>query len=130
MFWDNFVLLCAEHNTNPNAVCSALHLSNATATHWKNGSIPRDTTLKKVADYFNVKKEDLVASPNILIKKEEGNIYEIEVMSPPTDISEQKEKPSTEDEELNRLLKITDNLSDENLQKLLDYGNLLLKSQD
>lgn len=44
--------------------------------------------------------------------------------------TDQKEKPPTEDEELNRLLKITDSLSEENLEKLLDYGNLLLKSQE
>lgn len=59
MFWNNLVFLCNKHNTNPNAVCSALNLSNATATHWKNGSLPRDTTLKKLADYFGVSVEYL-----------------------------------------------------------------------
>lgn len=40
-----------------------------------------------------------------------------------------KEKPPTEDEELNRFLKLTERLSDENYQKLLDYMELLLNSQ-
>lgn len=52
MFWEKFVSLCAEKGVSPNSVCAELGLSNATATKWKNGSIPRNTTLKKVADYF------------------------------------------------------------------------------
>lgn len=54
MFWDNFVKLCNQKNQSPNGVCSELNLSNATATKWKSGAIPRDTTLKKIADYFGV----------------------------------------------------------------------------
>lgn len=60
MFWNNFVSLCTKHNTTPNAVCSELKLSNAAATHWKNGSVPRDTTLKKIADFFNVSTDSLL----------------------------------------------------------------------
>lgn len=59
MFWNNFVFLCSKHNTTPNAVCSELKLSNAAATHWKNGSVPHDTTLKKIADHFNVSTDYL-----------------------------------------------------------------------
>lgn len=106
LFWINFVNLCNEHNIKPNPLAKELGISSGTLTGWKNGSSPRDTAVQKIANYFNV-------SPEYLLGK-----------------SNQKEKPSTNDEELNRLLKITDNLSDENLQKLLDYGNLLLKSQD
>ena len=54
MFWEKFVSLCAEKGISPNGACAELGLSNATATKWKNGSIPRNTTLKKVADYFGV----------------------------------------------------------------------------
>jgi transcriptional regulator with XRE-family HTH domain len=31
-----------------------LGLSAATATKWKKGAVPRDTTLQRVADYFGV----------------------------------------------------------------------------
>lgn len=54
MFWEKFVSLCAEKGISPNGACAELGLSNATATKWKNGAIPRNTTLKKVADYFGV----------------------------------------------------------------------------
>ena len=54
MFWDKFVTLCSAKGISPNGVCADLGLSTATATKWKKGAIPRDTTLKKIADYFGV----------------------------------------------------------------------------
>jgi transcriptional regulator with XRE-family HTH domain len=54
MFWDKFVTLCSAKGISPNGVCADLGLSTATATKWKKGAIPRDTTLKKIADYFCV----------------------------------------------------------------------------
>lgn len=54
MFWDRFVLLCNKISKSPNGVCAELGLSANTATKWKQGSVPRDTTLKKIADYFGV----------------------------------------------------------------------------
>jgi transcriptional regulator with XRE-family HTH domain len=57
MFWNNFVLLCNKKNISPNGACAALGLSVATATKWKKGAVPRDTTLQKIADYFGVTVE-------------------------------------------------------------------------
>lgn len=79
MFWNNILDLCAERGISPNALCSAIGLSNATATHWKKGSIPHGTTLKKIADYFNV-------SPDYLLGR--TNVH-----------NEQKEKPSANNDE-------------------------------
>lgn len=61
MFWDNFVALCAERGVSPNAVTREIGLSSATATNWKNGANPRDTALRKIADYFGVTKEELLS---------------------------------------------------------------------
>lgn len=63
MFWNNFVSLCLEHNTKPNPVAKELGLSSGSVTRWKQGSIPNDTTLKKIADYFGVNKDDLLLDP-------------------------------------------------------------------
>lgn len=57
MFWNQLIKLCNMRNTTPNGVCEAIGLSSAIATKWKNGSTPRDTTLKKIADYFGVSVE-------------------------------------------------------------------------
>lgn len=61
MFWNNFVLLCNKKNISPNGACAALGLSVATATKWKKGAVPRDTTLQKIADYFGVSTEYLLS---------------------------------------------------------------------
>ena len=54
MFWEKFVSLCNEKGVSPNGVCAELGLSNAVATKWKNGSAPRASTVRKIADYFGV----------------------------------------------------------------------------
>ena len=54
MFWERFVELCSKNNTSPNAVAKFIGISSASVTYWKNGSKPRDTALRKIADYFNV----------------------------------------------------------------------------
>lgn len=64
MFWENFVLLCNKRLKSPNKVCADLGYSSATATKWKNGSVPRDTTLKSIADYFGITVEELIRDPN------------------------------------------------------------------
>lgn len=64
MFWKNLCMLCNKRNTTPNTVCRELGLSSATATHWRQGAIPRDTTLKKIADYFGITVEDLLRDPD------------------------------------------------------------------
>ena len=64
MFWKNLCRLCNEHKTTPNAVCLAIGKTSATATKWKNGAIPRDTTLHLVADYFGVTVENLIHNPD------------------------------------------------------------------
>ena len=64
MFWKNLCRLCNEHKTTPNAVCLAIGKTSATATKWKNGAVPRDTTLHLIADYFGITVEDLVRDPD------------------------------------------------------------------
>ena len=59
MFWENFVRLCAEHNTKPNPVAKKLGYSSGSVTDWKNGKKPRPTTIQKIADYFGVSPDYL-----------------------------------------------------------------------
>ena len=63
MFWKNFILLCAEKGLSANAVAKELSISSGAITKWKNGTIPQNATLRKIADYFNV-------SVNYLLGKE------------------------------------------------------------
>ena len=57
MFWKKLVKLCKENGITPNFLCKEIGLSTATATKWKLGAIPRDTTISSIAEYFNVPME-------------------------------------------------------------------------
>ena len=69
MFWRKFIFLCEEKNKSPSAVCLELGFSTTMATKWKNGSVPRDTTLLKIAEYFGVSVDYILGKeerpPNI-----------------------------------------------------------------
>lgn len=52
MFWNIFYTECHNKGTSPNAVCKAIGLSNAAATGWKNGTLPKADILVKIADYL------------------------------------------------------------------------------
>ena len=68
MFWEKFITLCNNIKKSPNGVCSELGFSTAVATKWKNGAVPRDTTLKKIAEYFNVNVNYLKADEDKIEK--------------------------------------------------------------
>lgn len=54
MFWHNFILLCKEKRVSPTSVCKALGFSTTLVSRWKNGSVPRDTTLLRISEFFDV----------------------------------------------------------------------------
>jgi len=61
MFWEKFLLLCKEKGVSPTYACKTLGYSTTMVTNWKRGSIPRDATLLKIADYFGVTVDDLLS---------------------------------------------------------------------
>lgn len=69
MFYQNFLRLCGERQLKPNNVTKALGLSTAAATDWKNGCVPRDVTLQKIADYFGVSVDYLLGNEKSETKK-------------------------------------------------------------
>ena len=54
MFWNTYTTLCAKQGASPNAVAKSLSIASGTVTKWKNGAMPQNATLKKLADYFGV----------------------------------------------------------------------------
>lgn len=84
MFKKNFEILCAKRNVAPTSVCREIGLSNAAYSCWDENSIPRKTTLMKIANYFGVTVEDLLAD----------------------DPSQIQEKPVEEPDELDEDIKI------------------------
>lgn len=63
MFWENFLNLCNKINKTPNAVVKELGISSGSITAWKNGRLPYDSTLLKIANYFGVTVGQLKGEP-------------------------------------------------------------------
>lgn len=62
MFWENFLVECAKKAKSPAVVAEELGFSNSATTCWKNGSLPRMSSRKKIADYFGISVEELMGT--------------------------------------------------------------------
>lgn len=68
MFWKIFSELCLQRGKSPNAVAKELRMSSGSVTNWKNGTVPNNSALLKISNYFNVTvdyllgKEDAIPS--------------------------------------------------------------------
>ena len=54
MFKKIFIELCNKKGVSPSYACKAVNITPATFSQWNENSIPRQTTLLRVADYFGV----------------------------------------------------------------------------
>ena len=54
MFYDKFLELCAEKGLSPSAAAEEIGMAGAHVTRWKNGSVPTDKTILRIARYFGV----------------------------------------------------------------------------
>ena len=62
MFWENFVRECEKIEKYPSYVAEELGFNKSAVTSWKNGSLPRVASRKKIADYFGVTVEELMGT--------------------------------------------------------------------
>ena len=60
MFWERFSDMCVSVGKAPNAVAKELGIPSGSITAWKNGTTPRNSTAKNIADYFGVRVEFLL----------------------------------------------------------------------
>lgn len=57
MFKEKFIELCNEKGVSPSKVCRDVGITPTAYSCWTEASIPRKTTLKRIADYFGVTPE-------------------------------------------------------------------------
>ncbi len=60
MFKQNFIKICSDRGVAPTSVLRDIGLSNATFSCWTDESVPRQTTLVKIANYFGISVDDLL----------------------------------------------------------------------
>lgn len=62
MFYETFLALCAERGVRPGRAADEMGINRGTVTSWKKaGYSPRAETLQKIADYFGVSVNHLLA---------------------------------------------------------------------
>ena len=78
MFKKRFIELCEERGVTPTSVCKSIGLSNSAFSAWSDTSLPRNSTVKKIADHFGVTPEyftsDREESLQIKLSKHEINL--------------------------------------------------------
>lgn len=59
MFYLTFIELCSKIKKSPSAVAEEMGFKRSVVTRWRNGTVPRDANLQRIADYFGVPVETL-----------------------------------------------------------------------
>lgn len=62
MFYDNFIKACTMRGISPSIAAEEIGFDRSAVTGWKKGSKPKDTTVRKIADYFGISPEELTGS--------------------------------------------------------------------
>lgn len=73
MFYENFAFYCTKIGKSESAVAKDVGITSKSVTGWKNGALPRNSTLKKLADYFGITVEELMDT-----KKEPAGMGELD----------------------------------------------------
>lgn len=60
MFYERFLELCKKSGVKPSVVAKEIGLSNAAPTYWKNGSVPKASTIQAIAEYFGASVDYLL----------------------------------------------------------------------
>lgn len=62
MFKANFIRLCNKHGVAPTVVCQSIGLTGTAFSKWTDESVPRRSTLVRIAEYFDVSVESLTGN--------------------------------------------------------------------
>ena len=65
MFYDIYSSLCLKKGESANRVAARLGIASGTVSEWKNGRVPQNRTLQKIANYFDVSTDYLLGKSDI-----------------------------------------------------------------
>lgn len=54
IFYKRYIALCAQKGKSASKAATEMGFSNATASGWKAGKVPQDSTIQTIANYFEV----------------------------------------------------------------------------
>lgn len=64
MFYNYFVELCNRAKVSPSKAAQQIGLSKSSVSGWKNGSVPRDSQIMRIADFFGIPVSDIYSVVN------------------------------------------------------------------
>lgn len=70
-FYNTFLNLCIRKDIKPTAAVKEIGITGPAVNRWKNGSMPNDVTLMKIANYFDVSMEYLKTGQEPETKKDQ-----------------------------------------------------------
>ena len=94
MFYEIVNNLCKARKTTITRMAEDIGLSNAAPTSWKNGSVPKLSTLEKISAYFDVSTDYLLGKENKKTASQTGSGNEgefIELLSMLTPEEQERE---------------------------------------
>ena len=112
MFYDTFLQLCNLRNIAPTAAAVEMGFQKSVVTRWKNGMIPRDANLYKIADYFGVSVDYLLEKEKSSAETEDEEIAAI--------VEQLKNNPGKR-----LLFSKTENATKEDLEKIIALVDIL-----
>ena len=59
MFYENFLKQCNKKNISPSAAAEEMGFIRSVVTRWSKGTKPRNATLSRIANYFQISIEEL-----------------------------------------------------------------------
>lgn len=77
-FYEQMLKICNQEGISPTRIAEDVGLTSKSATGWKNGSVPRKSTLKAIADRYGVTVDWLMSDDPMPIKwdsKKESSEY-------------------------------------------------------
>lgn len=126
MFWDVYTALCAKQGVSPNAVAKSLSIASGTVTNWKNGAVPQNATLRKIADYFQVSTTYLLGltdEPSVVLSDQVIANLSANMQRVVDELDKQKKPVLGLNPKLSSLL---DQMNAEELEDLEKYAEFIL----
>ena len=79
-FYNILLDLCIEKNIKPTTAVKEMGITGPAVNRWKNGSMPNDVTLMKIAKYFDVSIEYLKTGQEPEAKKDQSSCVSFAVL--------------------------------------------------
>lgn len=128
MFYNYFVELCNRAKISPSKAAQQIGLSKSSVSGWKNGSVPRDSQIMRIADFFGIPASDIYSVVNsqraAIFNRTEFEKYTMNR----AEKAPETEKASALNEKVEAIMKVYDMLTPENKERFSDSLSEILSA--